>query len=166
MSFPNKGKQSKRSQVRSPKVINLDVLQQINLNAAGLDIGAAEIWVSVPADRAEAAVRVFPNFTVDLHRLADWLEACQIDTVAMESTGVYWIPVYEILEARGFQVYLVNARHIKNVSGRKTDILDCQSPKGRRSALDPATAYLWFAQGFLPSGSRDGCPALLPAPSG
>lgn len=126
MSFPNKGKQSKRSQARSPKVINLDVLQQINLNAAGLDIGAAEIWVSVPEDRAEAAVRVFPNFTVDLHRLADWLEACQIDTVAMESTGVYWIPVYEILEARGFQVYLVNARHIKNVSGRKTDILDCQ----------------------------------------
>jgi len=126
MSFPNKGKESKRSQARPQKVINLDVLHQINLNAAGLDIGAAEIWVSVPEDRAEAAVRVFPNFTVDLHRLADWLEACQIDTVAMESTGVYWIPVYEILEARGFQVYLVNARHIKNVSGRKTDIVDCQ----------------------------------------
>jgi len=71
-------------------------------------------------------VRVFPTFTVDLHALADWLEACQIETVAMESTGVYWIPVYEILESRGFEVYLVNARHVKNVPGRKTDILDCQ----------------------------------------
>jgi len=61
-----------------------------------------------------------------LHKLADWLEECNIDTVAMESTGVYWIPIYEILEARGFEVYLVNARHIKNVPGKKTDVLDCQ----------------------------------------
>jgi len=71
-------------------------------------------------------VRSFPTFTADLHRLADWLEACRIGTVAMEATGVYWIPLFEILEARGFQVYLVNARHLKNVSGRKTDVLDCQ----------------------------------------
>jgi transposase len=104
----------------------LDVLKQINLHAAGLDIGAEEIYACVPADRDESSVRVFPTFTVDLHALADWLAACQIETVAMESTGVYWIPVYEILESRGFEVYLVNARHIKNVSGRKTDILDCQ----------------------------------------
>lgn len=110
----------------APKALNLDVLKQINLNAAGLDIGAAEIWVSVPEDRAQQAVQVFPTFTVDLHALADWLTACGGETVAMESTGVYWIPVYDILEARGFQVYLVNARHIKNVSGRKTDVLDCQ----------------------------------------
>jgi transposase len=109
-----------------PKIVNLDVLEQINLNAAGLDIGAAEIWVSVPEDRDDQPVRVFPTFTVDLQRLADWLTACGIETVAMESTGVYWIPVYDILEARGFKVYLVNARHIKNVSGRKTDVLDCQ----------------------------------------
>ena len=104
----------------------LDVLKQINLHAAGLDIGAEEIWVCVPPDRDEPSVRVFPTFTVDLHALADWLQACHIETVAMESTGVYWIPVYEILEARGFEVYLVNARHVKNVPGRKTDILDCQ----------------------------------------
>jgi transposase len=71
-------------------------------------------------------VRRFESFTADLHALADWLEACGIDTVAMESTSVYWIPIYEILEERGFDLYLVNARQVKNVNGRKTDILDCQ----------------------------------------
>ena len=111
---------------RSPKVVKLESLKQINLNAAGLDIGSAEIWACVPEERDEQPVRPFDTFTVDLYALADWLEACGVDTVAMESTGVYWIPIYEILEARGFQVYLVNARHIKNVPGRKTDVLDCQ----------------------------------------
>jgi transposase len=114
---------------RKKSVMNvpeLDILEQINLNAAGLDISAEEIWACVPVGRDKESVRVFPTFTVDLDSLADWLEACQIETVAMESTGVLWIPVYEILEARGFEVYLVNARHIKNVPGRKTDILDCQ----------------------------------------
>ena len=71
-------------------------------------------------------VREFPSFTVDLNALADWLEACGVDTVAMESTGVYWIPLFELLESRGFTVLLVNARHVKNVSGRKSDVLDCQ----------------------------------------
>jgi transposase len=104
----------------------LEALEQINLNAAGLDIGDDEIYAAVPEGRDQVSVRVFQTFTVDLYALADWLEACGIDTVAMESTGVYWIPIYEILEARGFEVYLVNARHIKNVPGRKTDILDCQ----------------------------------------
>lgn len=147
MSFQNKPKTG-----NTPKIVNIEVLEQINLNAAGLDIGAAEIWASVPEDRSEPPVQVFPTFTVDLHRLADWLAGCGIDTVAMESTGVYWIPVYDILEARGFKVYLVNARHIKSVTGRKSDVLDCQSPKGRRSALDPAVAYLRLAQCFLPPG--------------
>ncbi len=104
----------------------LEVLQQLNLNAAGVDIGAEEIYVCVPADRAEQPARMFPTFTVDLHALADWLAACSIETVAMESTGVYWIPLYEILEERGFKVHLVNARQLKNVPGRKTDVLDCQ----------------------------------------
>lgn len=117
-------KKSKKS--RPQKVVKLDSLKQLNLNAAGLDIGAAEIWACVPEDRSETSVRVFESFTVDLHRLADWLETCNIETVAMESTGVYWIPIYEILEARGFEVYLVNAHHIKNVPGKKTDVLDCQ----------------------------------------
>jgi len=113
----------KKSSVNIPA---LDTMAQINLHAAGLDIGADEIYACVPVDGDQRSVRVFPTFTVDLHALADWLKACQIETVAMESTGVYWIPVYEILESRGFEVYLVNARHIKNVPGRKTDILDCQ----------------------------------------
>jgi transposase len=117
----------KKSPAKSPiDIPSLDVLEQINLNAAGLDLGSEEIYACVPPERDEQSVRVFPTYTVDLYALADWLGACGIDTVAMESTGVYWIPIYDILEARGFEVYLVNARHIKNVSGRKTDILDCQ----------------------------------------
>jgi len=95
-------------------------------NAAGIDIGSAAHFVAVPPDRDDEPVREFASFTTDLHRLADWLDACGVDTVAMESTGVYWIPLYELLESRGFTVLLVNARHVKNVSGRKSDVLDCQ----------------------------------------
>ena len=95
-------------------------------NAAGIDIGSAAHFVAVPPDRDDEPVREFASFTADLHRLADWLDACCVDTVAMESTGVYWIPLYELLESRGFTVLLVNARHVKNVSGRKSDVLDCQ----------------------------------------
>jgi transposase len=117
---------AKRKQKSQIQVKQLDVLQQLNLNAAGLDIGASEIYACVPADRDEQSVQVFETFTVDLYALADWLAACNIETVAMESTGIYWIPIYEILEARGFDVHLVNARHLKNVPNRKTDVLDCQ----------------------------------------
>lgn len=106
--------------------VEVDALEQINRNAAGIDIGAEEVYVAVPPGRSEASVRAFPTFTADLQRMADWLKACRIESVAMESTGVYWIPVYDILEERGFHVCLVNARHLKNVSGRKTDVLDCQ----------------------------------------
>ena len=95
-------------------------------NTAGIDIGSAAHFVAVPPDRDDEPVREFASFTADLHRLADWLDACGVDTVAMESTGVYWIALYELLEARGFTVLLVNARHVKNVSGRKSDVLDCQ----------------------------------------
>ena len=95
-------------------------------NAAGIDIGSASHFVAVPPDRDDEPVREFPSFTVDLHALADWLTACGVDTVAMASTGVYWIPLFELLESRGFRVLLVNARHVKNVSGRKSDVLDCQ----------------------------------------
>jgi transposase len=117
---------AKHKQAKIVKKGVVDALAQINRNAAGIDIGAEEMYVAVPPDRDEESVRTFPTFTVDLQRLADWLRDCHIDTVAMESTGVYWIPLYEILEERGFQVCLVNARHLKNVSGRKTDVLDCQ----------------------------------------
>jgi transposase len=95
-------------------------------NAAGIDVGSASHYVAVPADRDEQAVREFSAFTEDLEALADWLTACGVDTVAMESTGIYWIALFELLESRGFTVYLVNARHVKNVSGRKSDVLDCQ----------------------------------------
>jgi transposase len=95
-------------------------------NAAGIDIGSASHFVAVPPDRDDVPVREFRSFTVDLGALADWLHACGVDTVAMESTGVYWIPLFELLDSRGFTVLLVNARHVKNVSGRKSDVLDCQ----------------------------------------
>jgi transposase len=95
-------------------------------NAAGIDIGSASHFVAVPPDRDDDPVREFPSFTTDLSAIADWLSACGVDVVAMESTGVYWIPLFELLESRGFKVLLVNARHVKNVSGRKSDVLDCQ----------------------------------------
>src|SRR6266852_3581150 len=105
---------------------NQAVLPILKPNAAGIDIGATEIWVAVPADRDPQPIRCFPTFTEDLHRLADWLKACRITTAAMESTGVYWIPLFQILEARGFEVCLVNARYYQNVPGRRTDVSDCQ----------------------------------------
>ena len=108
------------------KKVNFDVLEQIQPNAAGIDIGAEEIYVCVPAGRDEERVQVFSTFTSDLHQLADWLEACGIETVAMESTGVYWVPLFDILEGRGVEVCLVNARHLKNVTGRKSDVSDCE----------------------------------------
>jgi transposase len=101
-------------------------LKVIHPNAAGLDISVSEIWAAVSPERTLEPVCSFGTYTPDLISLAEWLEACGVDTVAMEATGVYWIPVYEVLEARGFKVYVVNARHIKNVPGRKSDLKDCQ----------------------------------------
>jgi len=95
-------------------------------NAAGIDIGAREIFVAVPPDRDERPVRVLDTFTEDLQAMARWLKACGITTVAMESTGVYWIPLYDILEAHGIRPCLTNARHLKNVPGRRTDWHECQ----------------------------------------
>lgn len=108
------------------KGVHKSPLDSINLNAAGIDIGSRSHFVAVPPDRDPQPVQEFPAFTADLGRLADWLERCGITTVAMESTGVYWIPLFELLESRGFDVKLVNAHHIKNVPGRKTDVVDCQ----------------------------------------
>ena len=101
-------------------------LEVAHPNAAGIDIGSASHFVAVPPDCDDEPVREFRSFTADLEALAQWLTACGVDVVAMESTGVYWIPLYELLESRGFIVHLVNARHVKNVSGRKSDVLDCQ----------------------------------------
>jgi len=115
-----------RKKSKDQKKRDIYALEQINLNAAGADIGASEIYVAVPPDRDEESVRSFLTFTADLYQLADWLANCGIETIAMESTGVYWIPLYEILESRGFEVCLVNAQHLKNVRGRKSDVMDCQ----------------------------------------
>ena len=119
---PNASKKNRRN--RRKRVAKL--LEKVHLNAAGIDIGSANHWVAVPEDRDDEAVREFKSFTPDLHALADWLDVCGIETVAMESTGVYWIPLFEILQERGFEVLLVNARHVKGVPGRKSDVSDCQ----------------------------------------
>ncbi len=95
-------------------------------DAAGIDVGSAAHFVAVPPDRDDEPVREFKSFTADLIALADWLQRCGVKIVAMESTGVYWIALYELLQRRGFEVLLVNARHVRNVSGRKSDVLDCQ----------------------------------------
>jgi transposase len=108
-------------------------LRIVNPNAAGLDIALDEIWAAAPPDRTSEPVGKFGTFTPDLVVLADWLKSCSVDTVAMEATGVLWIPVYEYLEQRGFRVYVVNARHLKNVPGRKSDIQDCQWIQGLHS---------------------------------
>ncbi len=103
-----------------------DHLQHLNLHAAAIDIGATSHFVAVPPGRDSPDVREFAAFTSDLYRLADGLSQCQVTSVVMESTGVSWRPLFEILEERGFEVRLVDARHVKNVSGRKSDVLDCQ----------------------------------------
>ncbi len=97
----------------------------VNPNAGGIDIGAEELYVAVPAGRDEQEIGRFETYTEDLHTLAKWLVKCGVDTVAMESTGVYWIPVYAVLKEYGIDVQLVNARHVKNVPGRKSDVKDC-----------------------------------------
>jgi transposase len=108
------------------------MLHVVHPDAATADIGSRETWVSLPPDREEETVRCFGTFTSDLEN--------RVDTVAMESTGVYWIPPFELLEAKHIQAYLVNARYIQNVPGRKTNVLDCQSP---RESLPTTTKGLW-----------------------
>jgi len=121
-----KRKQKSRPRKKRSRKINLDSWPLININAAGIDVGSEEHWVAVPKDRDKEHVRSFGCFTSDLHAMAKWLKECGIETVAMESTGVYWIPLFQILETQGFDVKLVNARHAKNVPGRKTDVENCQ----------------------------------------
>ncbi|HEY3289455.1 MAG TPA: IS110 family transposase [Anaerolineae bacterium] len=115
-----------RSKVKVEQTPISAEMAQINLNAAGLDIGASEIWVAIPPGREQETVRVFGSFTPDLIALANWLKKARVDTVALESTGVYWIPIYNLLEERGLQVCLVNPGHLKQVPGRKSDLKDCQ----------------------------------------
>lgn len=114
-------------QVSSEIIVRpFDGLARIHPNAAGMDIGAHEIMVCVPGPDSTQAIRAFGTYTVDLYAIADWLQQYGIRTVAMESTGVYWIPVFETLEARGLKCCLISATAIKRYPGRKTDVLDCQ----------------------------------------
>jgi transposase len=101
-------------------------LRPINEHAAGIDVGADRHFVAVPSTASQHPVREFGVFTKDLYAIADWLRACGVRSVVMESTGVYWVPLFEVLDQRGFEVKLVDARKVKNVSGRKSDVLDCQ----------------------------------------
>ena len=123
MSPRYQNKNRKPSRKAAKTAASLPVLHP---HAAGIDIGAREIYVAVPPDRDPQPVRTFATFTDDLHALRDWLLACGVTTVALESTGVYWIPLFQILAAAGLEVCLVNARHAKNLPGRKTDVQDCQ----------------------------------------
>ena len=102
------------------------VFNVIHPDAAGIDVSSNDFYVAVPEDRDEEPVRSFGSFTQNLNELADWLLKCQITSVAMESTSVYWTQLFAVLQDRGFEVFLVNARQIKNVSGKKTDVADCQ----------------------------------------
>lgn len=101
-------------------------LPVLHPDTAGIDIGSKSHFVAVPSGRDPNPVREFSTFTNDLHKMVAWLKDCKIKTVIMESTGVFWIPAFELLESCGFEVKLVNARHVKNVSAHKTDVLDCQ----------------------------------------
>jgi transposase len=101
-------------------------MPMVHPNAAAIDVGASLLMAAVRADRTPEPVRGFGTFTTDLHRLVDWFAECGVETVAMESTSVYWIPIFELLDARGFTVCLVNARDAKHVPGRKTDVSDAE----------------------------------------
>ncbi len=101
-------------------------MSRVNPHAAGVDIGAQEITVCVPGDENTQLVRSFGTYTADLHAIAAWLKEHHIESVAMESTGVYWIPLFETLEAAGFRCHLISARTLRRIPGRKSDVLDCQ----------------------------------------
>jgi transposase len=135
-------------------VNKLESLQPVHLHAAGLDIGASEIYAAVPEGRSAASVRVFSTFTVDLYDLAEWLQACEVETVAMEATGIYWVPVYEVLEGRGFAVHLVNPRHVRQTGSPKSDVLDCQR-------IQQLHSYGLLRSSFLPTGEIRALRALV-----
>jgi transposase len=116
----------KRTNNKLKAAASADCTPGLNPNAAGIDIHPTAIFIAVPPGRDTHAIRKFETFTADLSAAVDWLKNCRVDTVAMESTGVYWIPLYQMLSDHGFLVYLVNARHVKSVPGRKTDISDSQ----------------------------------------
>jgi transposase len=120
----NKYAKSKKEKIK--KIALDESWEKLNPNAAGIDIGARELFVCVPGDRDKESVQRFGTKTPDLEARAQWLSRCRIETVAMEATGIYWIASFQLLESKGFKVVLVNPRQIKNVTGKKTDVMDCQ----------------------------------------
>ena len=149
--------QQRKRTGRSERRASVSLFERIQPNAAGVDCGQKSHFVAVPPERDPEPVREFRTFTADLQRLAQWLAQCGVKTVAMESTGVYWIPLYEILEQRGFEVVLVNARDVHNVRGRKSD------SQGLRMAT--ATPQRGAVARQLSSRRRDGAAALVSAPA-
>lgn len=123
-NMKNKHANQKKKQFK--KIALDEKWEKLNPNAAGIDIGARELFVCVPADRDPESVRRFGTKTPDLEALAQWLKDCRIETVAMEATGIYWIATFQLLERKGFKAVLVNPRQIKNVTGKKSDVMDCQ----------------------------------------
>lgn len=115
-----------RSKNKRKATGTVDHTPVLNPNAAGIDVHPTTIFIALPPGRDEKSVRKFNTFTSDLLEAIKWMKHCRVDTVAMESTGVYWIPLYQMLSDQGIQVYLVNARHVKNVPGRKSDVSDAQ----------------------------------------
>ena len=113
--------QRNRNVIPKPGKSRAAALTITHPDAAGIDIGSASHFVAVPPDRDDQPVREFASFTTDLDAMADWLKACGVDTVAMESAGVYWIPLFELLESRGFAVLLVNARHVNAAHAKGSD---------------------------------------------
>src|SRR6516162_7469451 len=124
---------SKRPRAHKKERGSTPLFERIQPDAAGIDCGQNSHFVAVPPERDPQPVREFRTFTADLQRLAAWLVQCGVKTVAVESTGVYWIPLYEILDERGFEVLLVNARDVHNVRGRKSDVKDCEWLQQRHS---------------------------------
>jgi len=122
----NKQKPAGKQKRSVPKRMDWKALEIVHPDAAGIDVGGSEHWVAVGPDRDPEPVRRFGCFTADLHEMGRWLVAKGVRSVAMQSTGVYWMPVFEVLEQQGLEVYLVNAQHTKNVPGRKSDIQECQ----------------------------------------
>ena len=134
-------KQSRKKEQKSQE----SQLTIINPHTAGIDLGSREHWVCVPPSATELNIRCFGCTTPELLVLADWLSDCGVTSVAMESTGVEWIPLFQILSQRNFQVFLVNAKTVKNVPGRKSDVLDCQW-------LQQLHSYGLLAPSFVPEG--------------
>src|SRR2546428_11868534 len=120
-------KKSADKQKESVQKKDWKALEIVHPDAAGIDVGGSEHWVAISPDRDPEPVRWFGCFTADLREMAGWLVEKGVRSVAMQSTGGYWMPVLEVLEQHGLEVYLVNARHTKNVPGRKSDVQECQS---------------------------------------